>query len=94
VGVNREVWGLIRKDDMDMNNAPLIPVQDDQPKYKQPKAKLRYGVRHWKWTAFQNPARGDNAVFHHWRYANDDNNNSDYQFAKYNKVGLHCAILS
>lgn len=79
-GVNREVWRLIYKDDRDQ--PPLIPT--DEPKvYKHPKVKFRYGVRKWKWTPFKNPARTDDAIFHHWRLANDES--QDYPFAKFNK---------
>lgn len=69
------------KDDPDQ--PPLIPAEE--PKlYKHPKAKLRYGVRKWRWMQFKNPARTDSAIFCHWRCANDDPD-KEYPFAKYNK---------
>lgn len=40
--------------------------------------------RHWEWTPFTNPARTDNAVFHHWRRPSDEP--KEYPFAKFNKV--------
>ncbi len=82
-GVNREVWGLISSKD-DPDQTPLIPTEE--PKlYKQPKARLRHGVRKWHWVPFKNPARTDSAMFSHWRCVNDDPN-KEYPFAKYNKV--------
>ncbi len=67
----------------------MIPT--DEPKvYKHPKVKFRYGVRKWKWIPFKNPARTDDAVFHHWRLANDES--TEYPFAKFNKVNYFCPL--
>lgn len=41
-------------------------------------------VRKWIWTPFTNPARKDNAVFHHWKRASDEP--KEYPFAQFNKV--------
>lgn len=43
--------------------------------------------RKWKWMPFTNPARGDGAVFYHWRRPSDEQ--KEYPFAKFNKVYLH-----
>lgn len=40
--------------------------------------------RKWKWMAFTNPARTDNATFYHWRRPSDEP--KEYPFAKFNKV--------
>lgn len=82
-GVSREVWSLIKKDDLDA--PPLIPSTDTTITqiYKQPKARLRNCVRKWKWKEFLNSARTDNANFYHWRLATDET--IDYPFAKFNK---------
>lgn len=40
-------------------------------------------VRKWEWAPFTNPARGDTAVFHHWRRITDEP--KEYPFAKFNK---------
>jgi len=81
-GMHRELYGLLYSDDKDA--PPLMPVQKGIPGYKQVKAKL--GLRHvrpWKWMEFKNPARSDNAVFHHWRRKADQD--KEYPFAKFNK---------
>lgn len=41
-------------------------------------------VRKWEWMAFKNPARTDDAEFHHWRRVTDEP--KEYPFAKFNKV--------
>lgn len=41
-------------------------------------------ARKWVWAPFTNPARKDNAVFHHWKRASDDA--KEYPFAQFNKV--------
>jgi len=79
-GINREVWGLIRKDDMEQ--PPIIPTEEPQI-YKHPKAKFRNKVRKWRWIPFKNSARSDNAEFCHWRCATDDA--VEYPFARLNK---------
>lgn len=43
-------------------------------------------VRKWVWAPFTNPARKDNAVFHHWKRASDEA--KEYPFAQFNKVPL------
>ena len=53
--------------------------------YKQIKAKLGMKKpRSWDWVPFSNPARTDNAIFHHWRRVTDEVN--EYPFAQFNKV--------
>ncbi|KAJ8971808.1 hypothetical protein NQ317_004838 [Molorchus minor] len=52
--------------------------------YKQTKIKLGMRKpRKWKWMAFTNPARTDNATFYHWRRPSDEP--KEYPFAKFNK---------
>lgn len=41
-------------------------------------------ARKWVWAPFTNPARKDNAVFHHWKRASDET--KEYPFAQFNKV--------
>lgn len=41
-------------------------------------------VRKWVWAPFTNPARKDNAVFHHWKRVSDEL--KEYPFAQFNKV--------
>lgn len=41
-------------------------------------------VRKWVWAPFTNPARKDNAVFHHWKRTADEA--KEYPFAQFNKV--------
>jgi hypothetical protein len=53
--------------------------------YKQTKAKLGMRkARKWTWAPFTNPARKDNAVFHHWKRVSDET--KEYPFAQFNKV--------
>jgi DNA methyltransferase 1-associated protein 1 len=40
-------------------------------------------VRKWDWAPFENPARTDGAVFHHWKRVTDEP--KEYPFAKFNK---------
>lgn len=40
-------------------------------------------VRKWEWAPFTNPARTDQAAFHHWRRVTDEP--KEYPFAKFNK---------
>lgn len=80
-GMHREVFALLCKDNNDV--PPLFPT-DTGKGYKQMKAKLGMKkVRSWKWTPFTNPARTDEAVFHHWRRVADAG--KEYPFAKFNK---------
>lgn len=48
--------------------------------------------RKWKWMPFTNPARSDDAVFYHWRRPSDEQ--KEYPFAKFNKVGIFRAKIS
>lgn len=60
--------------------------------YKQTKAKLGMRkVRKWVWAPFTNPARKDNAVFHHWKRASDEA--KEYPFAQFNKVSKDVLFL-
>lgn len=80
-GMHREVFALLCKDNNDV--PPLFPT-DTGKGYKQLKAKLGLKkARPWKWTPFTNPARTDQAVFHHWRRITDAGN--EYPFARFNK---------
>ncbi|XP_066584422.1 DNA methyltransferase 1-associated protein 1 isoform X2 [Prorops nasuta] len=80
-GMHREVFALLCKDNNDV--PPLFPT-DTGKGYKQAKAKLGMKkVRPWKWTPFTNPARTDDAIFHHWRRVADAG--KEYPFAKFNK---------
>ncbi|CAL8111770.1 unnamed protein product [Orchesella dallaii] len=83
-GMHRELYSLLcadggkRFDEL----APLYPI-DSGGGYQK---KLKLGakkVRQWKWTPFKNPARKDDAVFHHWKRVTDEP--KDYPFAKFNK---------
>ncbi|XP_011495755.1 PREDICTED: DNA methyltransferase 1-associated protein 1 [Ceratosolen solmsi marchali] len=80
-GMHREVFALLCKDNNDV--PPLFPT-DTGKGYKQMKANLGMKkVRSWKWTPFTNPARTDDAIFHHWRRVVDAG--KEYPFAKFNK---------
>ncbi|XP_014243424.1 DNA methyltransferase 1-associated protein 1 [Cimex lectularius] len=80
-GMAREVFALLYNDKKDA--PPLFPTDTGQG-YKNTKAKLGMkSVRPWRWTPFTNPARKDNAVFHHWRRVCDEG--KEYPFAKFNK---------
>lgn len=79
--MHREVFALLYNDNKDA--PPLLPT-DTGAGYKQAKARLGMKkVRHWEWTPFVNPARKDNAAFHHWRRVSDEP--KEYPFAKFNK---------
>lgn len=80
-GMHREVFALLYNDNKDA--PPLLPT-DTGAGYKQTKARLGMKkVRKWEWTPFTNPARVDNAVFHHWKRVADEP--KEYPFAKLNK---------
>nr|XP_021201341.2 DNA methyltransferase 1-associated protein 1 [Helicoverpa armigera] len=80
-GMHREVFALLYNDNKDL--PPLLPT-DTGKAYKQTKAKLGMRkVRKWVWAPFTNPARTDNAVFHHWKRASDEA--KEYPFAQFNK---------
>uniref|UniRef100_A0A8D9DTN3 DNA methyltransferase 1-associated protein 1 n=1 Tax=Cacopsylla melanoneura TaxID=428564 RepID=A0A8D9DTN3_9HEMI len=80
-GMAREVFALLCNDNRDA--PPLLPTDSGQG-YKHVKAKLGMRkVRQWKWLPFSNPARKDNAVFHHWRRVTDEG--KEYPFARFNK---------
>ncbi|KAJ2942670.1 hypothetical protein O0L34_g11213 [Tuta absoluta] len=80
-GMHREVFALLYNDNNDL--PPLIPT-DTGKAYKEKKAKLGMRkVRKWVWAPFTNPARKDNAVFHHWKRAGDEP--KEYPFAQFNK---------
>lgn len=79
--MHREVYALLYNDNKD---APPLMQTDTGSGYKQVKARLGMkNVRKWEWTPFENPARTDGAVFHHWRRVADDK--KEYPFAKFNK---------
>ncbi|CAG9764902.1 unnamed protein product [Ceutorhynchus assimilis] len=79
-GMHREVFALLSKD-ADM--PPIFP-SDTADGYKQMKIKLGMRKpRKWKWMPFKNPARTDDAVFHHWRRPSDEPR--EYPFAQFNK---------
>lgn len=79
--MHREVFALLYNDNKDA--PPLLPT-DTGAGYKQAKARLGMKkVRRWEWTPFVNPARKDQAVFHHWRRVSDEP--KEYPFAKFNK---------
>lgn len=80
-GMCREVFALLSNDAHDAT--PLYPAEPPKG-YKQPKANLGMKkVRPWKWMPFENPARTDGAVFHHWRRMADEG--KEYTFARFNK---------
>ncbi|KAG5890921.1 hypothetical protein JTB14_024918 [Gonioctena quinquepunctata] len=82
-GMHREVFALLYNDNKD---APPLFSSDTigNNGYKQTKIKLGMRKpRKWKWMAFTNPARNDNATFHHWRRPSDEP--KEYPFAKFNK---------
>lgn len=79
--MHREVYALLYNDNKD---APPLMQTDTGSGYKQVKARLGMkNVRKWGWIPFKNPARTDNAIFHHWRRLADAQN--EYPFAKFNK---------
>ncbi|XP_018567565.1 DNA methyltransferase 1-associated protein 1 isoform X1 [Anoplophora glabripennis] len=82
-GMHREVFALLYNDNKDA--PPLFPSDTiGNNGYKQTKIKLGMRKpRKWKWMAFTNPARTDNATFHHWRRPSDEP--KEYPFAKFNK---------
>ncbi|GAB6020248.1 DNA methyltransferase 1-associated protein 1 [Chamberlinius hualienensis] len=81
-GMHRELYALLCSDNKDA--PPLLPTDTGQG-YKRVKAKLGMKrVRPWKWMTFTNPARDDDAVFHHWRRVADEG--KEYPFAKFNKT--------
>ncbi|XP_067634127.1 DNA methyltransferase 1-associated protein 1-like [Eurosta solidaginis] len=84
-GMHREVFALLYNDNKDA--PPLLPTDTALgigSGYKQAKARLGMKkVRKWEWAPFNNPARTDGAVFHHWRRTTDDQ--KEYPFAKFNK---------
>ncbi|CAH1392894.1 unnamed protein product [Nezara viridula] len=80
-GMAREVYALLYND---KNDAPPLFPTDAGQGYKNMKANLGMKkVRPWKWMPFTNPARTDNAVFHHWRRVCDEA--KEYPFARFNK---------
>ncbi|CAF4848880.1 unnamed protein product [Pieris macdunnoughi] len=80
-GMHREVFALLYNDNKEL--PPLLPT-DTGKAYKQNKAKLGMRkVRKWAWAPFTNPARKDNAVFHHWKRAAEEA--KEYPFAQFNK---------
>ncbi|XP_004926554.1 DNA methyltransferase 1-associated protein 1 [Bombyx mandarina] len=80
-GMHREVFALLYNDNKEL--PPLLPT-DTGKAYKQTKARLGMRkVRKWVWAPFTNPARKDNAVFHHWKRASDEA--KEYPFAQFNK---------
>ncbi|XP_037928708.1 DNA methyltransferase 1-associated protein 1-like isoform X1 [Teleopsis dalmanni] len=83
-GMHREVFALLYNDNKD--GPPLLPdntVCVDNS-YKQAKARLGMRkVRKWEWAPFTNPARTDNAIFHHWKRVGEKE--KEYVFAKFNK---------
>ncbi|KOB74181.1 DNA methyltransferase 1-associated protein 1 [Operophtera brumata] len=80
-GMHREVFALLCNDNKEL--PPMLPT-DTGKAYKQTKAKLGMRkVRKWVWAPFTNPARKDNAVFHHWKRVSDDT--KEYPFAQFNK---------
>nr|XP_023020626.1 DNA methyltransferase 1-associated protein 1 [Leptinotarsa decemlineata] len=82
-GMHREVFALLYNDNKD---APPLFSSDTigNNGYKQTKIKLGMRKpRKWKWMSFTNPARTDNATFHHWRRPSDEP--KEYPFAKFNK---------
>ncbi|KAL4715342.1 hypothetical protein ACJJTC_015113 [Scirpophaga incertulas] len=81
-GMHREVFALLYNDS-NKDLPPLMPT-DTGKGYKQTKAKLGMRkVRKWMWAPFINPARKDNAVFHHWKRVSDES--KEYPFAQFNK---------
>ncbi|CAH2991315.1 unnamed protein product [Chilo suppressalis] len=81
-GMHREVFALLYNDS-NKDLPPLLPT-DSGKAYKQTKAKLGMRkARKWTWAPFNNPARKDNAVFHHWKRASDEA--KEYPFAQFNK---------
>ncbi|XP_041985178.1 DNA methyltransferase 1-associated protein 1 [Aricia agestis] len=80
-GMHREVFALLYNDNKEL--PPMLPT-DTGKAYKQNKAKLGMRkARRWVWAPFTNPARKDNAVFHHWKRASDEA--KEYPFAQFNK---------
>ncbi|KAJ0175698.1 hypothetical protein K1T71_008857 [Dendrolimus kikuchii] len=80
--MHREVFALLYNDNKEL--PPLLPT-DTGKAYKQTKAKLGMRkVRKWVWAPFTNPARKDNAVFHHWKRVSDES--KEYPFAQFNKL--------
>ncbi|CAH1163648.1 unnamed protein product [Phaedon cochleariae] len=82
-GMHREVFALLYNDNKDA--PPLFPSDTiGNNGYKQTKIKLGMRKpRKWVWMPFTNPARTDNATFHHWRRPSDEP--KEYPFAKFNK---------
>ncbi|GAB0090346.1 DNA methyltransferase 1-associated protein 1 [Sergentomyia squamirostris] len=82
-GMHREVFALLYNDNKDA--PPLLSTDTGvMTGYKQTKARLGMKkVRKWHWTPFTNPARSDNAVFHHWKRISDEP--KVYPFAQFNK---------
>ncbi|XP_072938527.1 DNA methyltransferase 1-associated protein 1 [Epargyreus clarus] len=80
-GMHREVFALLYNDNKDL--PPLMPTVTGNA-YKSTKAKLGMRkARKWVWAPFTNPARKDNAVFHHWKRTSDET--KEYPFAQFNK---------
>ncbi|XP_073998570.1 DNA methyltransferase 1-associated protein 1-like isoform X2 [Rhodnius prolixus] len=80
-GMAREVYALLYND---KQNIPSLFPSDTGRCYKNNKANLGMKkVRAWKWMPFKNPARTDNAIFHHWQRECDED--KQYPFAQFNK---------
>ena len=62
---------------------PAEEASDDEKEEKKKVPKLDRPVDKWVFNAFTNPARGDNAVLHHW--TKEKEANDAYPFARFNK---------
>jgi len=84
-GMARELWGLVHNDSRYQTDTPPMMPSDTKQGYKQMKARIgRTKVRPWKWMPFNNPARKDGAIFHHWGRVAEEG--KDYPFARFNKT--------
>ena len=79
--VNREVFALLG--DQPPQMVPADEASEDEKEEKKKAPKLDRPVDKWIYNAFTNPARGDDAVLHHW--TKEKEANDAYAFARFNK---------
>ncbi|RPA89647.1 hypothetical protein L873DRAFT_1720922 [Choiromyces venosus 120613-1] len=74
-GITRELFALLGE------NPP--PVAIVESKFKE-KPRWMGKVNPWVWKPFNNPARSDGFVLHHWERKTEPPQDLEYQFAKFN----------
>ncbi|KAI5857123.1 hypothetical protein BZA05DRAFT_387321 [Tricharina praecox] len=74
-GITRELFALLGE------NPPPVAIVEN--KFKE-KPRWMGKANPWVWKGFQNPARGDDLVLHHWERKSDSPGDVVYKFSKFN----------